>query len=124
MYLSSLLNFGFEGAEGMEKMEGMMRALRTQPPKEIGGMPVALLYDYQARVVTDMISGVQREITLPESNVLSYKLPGGSGVIVRPSGTEPKIKVYITAREKTREKAQRLTDALAADMKRYMNIEG
>ena len=112
MYLSSLLNFGFEGAEGMEKMEG------------IGGMPVALLYDYQARVVTDMISGVQREITLPESNVLSYKLPGGSGVIVRPSGTEPKIKVYITAREKTREKAQRLTDALAADMKRYMNIEG
>ena len=124
MYLSSLLNFGFEGAEGMEKMEGMMRALRTQPPKEIGGMPVALLYDYQARVVTDMISGVQREITLPESNVLSYKLPGGSGVIVRPSGTEPKIKVYITARDKTREKAQRLTDALAADMKRYMNIEG
>ena len=87
-------------------------------------LPVALLYDYQARVVTDMISGVQREITLPESNVLSYKLPGGSGVIVRPSGTEPKIKVYITAREKTREKAQRLTDALAADMKRYMNIEG
>ena len=124
MYLSSLLNFGFEGAEGMEKMEGMMRALRTQPPKEIGGMPVALLYDYQARVVTDMKSGVQREITLPESNVLSYKLPGGSGVIVRPSGTEPKIKVYITARDKTREKAQRLTDALAADMKRYMNIEG
>lgn len=52
MYLSSLLNFGFEGAEGMEKMEGMMRALRAQPPKEIGGMPVALLYDYQARVVT------------------------------------------------------------------------
>lgn len=86
-------------------MEGMMRALRAQPPKEIGGMPVALLYDYQARVVTDMISGVQREITLPESNVLSYKLPGGSGVIVRPSGTEPKIKVYITAREKTRGKS-------------------
>ena len=45
-------------------------------------------------------------------------------MIVRPSGTEPKIKVYITAREKTREKAQQLTDALAADMKRYMKIEG
>lgn len=124
MYLSSLLNFSFEGAEGMEKMDGMMRALRAQPPKEIGGLPVALLYDYQARLATDGISGVQRELTLPQSNVLSYKLPGGSGVIVRPSGTEPKLKVYITARETTREKAQKLTDALAADMKRYMKLEG
>lgn len=124
MYLSSLLNFSFEGAEGMEKMDGMMRALRAQPPREIGGLPVALLYDYQARLATDGISGVQRELTLPQSNVLSYKLPGGSGVIVRPSGTEPKLKVYITARETTREKAQKLTDALAADMKRYMKLEG
>lgn len=58
-------------------------------------MPVALLYDYQARVVTDMISGVQREITLPESNVLSYKLPGGSGVIVRRAARSQKLRCIL-----------------------------
>ena len=54
---------------------------------------------------------------------MAYKLPGGSGVIVRPSGTEPKIKIYITANADTRENAQALSDKIGADMKKYMNID-
>lgn len=123
MYLNTLLNFNFEGATGMQKMKDMMDSLRADAPKTIAGMAVEAVSDYMASKTISVSDGTETAINLPKSNVLAYKLPNGSGVIVRPSGTEPKIKIYITANSDTRENAQKLTDAIGADMKKYMNID-
>lgn len=123
MYLNTLLNFGFEGASGMQKMKDMMDSLRADAPKTIAGMTVEAVSDYLASKTICVSDGTEKVIELPKSNVLAYKLPNGSGVIVRPSGTEPKIKIYITANADTRENAQKLADAIGADMKKYMNID-
>ena len=122
MFLNSLLNFGFEGAAGMQKMSDMMTSLRNNPPKTIAGETVVSVSDYQTHTCTDTATGSVTEIKLPKSNVLSYKLPGGSGVIVRPSGTEPKIKIYITAVAEDREKAEEKTKLISADMEKIMGI--
>ena len=123
MFLNTLLNFGFEGAAGMQKMSDMMTALRNNPPKMIAGQDVVSVADYKESKKTDMKSGEIEEIKLPKSNVLSYKLPGGSGVIVRPSGTEPKIKIYITAVAKDRISAEKFTEEISADIKKILGIE-
>lgn len=123
MYLNVLLNFGFEGATGMQKMHDMMESLRANAPKTIAGLTVEEVSDYMSSKTIVVSDGTEKEIKLPKSNVLAYKLPGGSGVIVRPSGTEPKIKIYITANADTRENAQALSDKIGEDMKKYMNID-
>ena len=117
MYQNSLLNFAFEGAAGMQKMTDLMDALRADAPKTIGGMNVLTVADYKTSVETECATGRQTAITLPKSNVLCYGLPGGNKVIVRPSGTEPKLKVYLTAVAADAQAAQAITDRLAADFK-------
>jgi len=114
MYLSTLLNFGFEGASGMAKMDALMTALRQNAPTEIGGLPVLAVSDYLTGKSTDTATGQETAIDLPRSNVLQYRLPGGSGVIVRPSGTEPKLKVYITSVAKDKACAEALSEKLGA----------
>lgn len=123
MYLNSLLNFGFEGADGMKKMADMMSSLRAMPPKEIGGMDVINVADYLESTSTDTRSGVCTPITLPKSNVLSYSLPDANKIIIRPSGTEPKIKIYITAHADTRNNAEELTAVFADSIKKIAGIE-
>lgn len=123
MYLNTLLNFAFAGAEGMDKMKNIMSSLRANPPKEIAGLEVTKVSDYLTGVSTDTKSGAQEKITLPKSNVLAFSLPGGNSAIIRPSGTEPKIKVYVTAVGKDREDAQRLTDEISKCMKGFIGVE-
>lgn len=123
MYLNTLLNFAFAGAEGMDKMKNIMSSLRANPPKEIAGLDVTKVSDYLTGVSTDTKSGVQEKITLPKSNVLAFSLPDGNSAIIRPSGTEPKIKVYVTAVGKDREDAQRLTDEISKCMKGFIGVE-
>ncbi len=89
-YNSRLLNFGFAGAAGQAKMQAFMQRLRQQPPAEIGGRAVLESRDY-------LIEENYGKVRLPKSDVLRYWLFGGCEVAVRPSGTEPKLKVYITA---------------------------
>lgn len=122
MFLNSLLNFNFEGAAGMQKMSDMMTSLRNNPPKEIAGEKVLTVSDYLQSTCTDTESGSVSEIKLPKSNVLSFRLPGGSGVIVRPSGTEPKIKIYITAVAADRASAEDKTKLMSADMEKILGI--
>ncbi len=99
--------FTFEGATGMEIMKNIMVTLRNTPPKAINGDAVTAVLDFGVSVETNMITGEQTPILLPKSNVLYYRLGNaGDNVIVRPSGTEPKIKIYITAIEATEEKAK------------------
>lgn len=122
MYLNTLLNFGFEGASGMEKMKQLMDDLRVNSPAEIAGNEVTAISDYLKSETVDTKTGAKEVIDLPKSNVLKFKLPGGSGVIVRPSGTEPKIKIYITSVAKDRASAEKLSEDISKSMKEIMHI--
>ena len=123
MYLNKVENFTFEGASGMKAMADIMEDLRANPPLKIANLEVESILDYKDSTNRDVGSGKISKIDLPSSNVLSYSLPNGNGVIVRPSGTEPKIKVYITACAKNRDMAENLYKELAIDMKRFMKID-
>lgn len=123
MYLNRVENFTFEGASGMQAMQDIMNSLRENAPKQIAGLEVTHVADYKNSVTTEIKSGNTSKIDLPSSNVLSYTLPDSSEVIVRPSGTEPKIKLYITACAKTIEQAEDLYSKMVTDMKKLMNID-
>ena len=106
-YLNKVDSFEFPGLSGMEKMAGIMDGLRKNPPAEIGGYKVTSVTDYQDTEKTG----------LPKANVLIYALEGGATVVVRPSGTEPKIKTYFTTLGKDLAQAQAQKDRLAAALK-------
>lgn len=95
-YSHSQQSFTFEGISGMKRMAEIMADFRENPPKELGGYKVIRIADYQSSVSTDVISGKTEDIKLPKSNVLAYTLEKGAEAIVRPSGTEPKVKIYLT----------------------------
>ena len=106
-YLNKVDSFEFPGLSGMEKMAGIMDGLRKNPPAEIGGYKVTSVTDYQDTEKTG----------LPTANVLIYALEGGATVVVRPSGTEPKIKTYFTTLGNDLAQAQAQKDRLAAALK-------
>ncbi len=112
MFYQTLYSFTFEGESGMNKMDEIMTTLRNNPPTAIAGIPVVKFDDYKASTSKDIASGAVTELTLPKSNVLAFFLEGGSKVIVRPSGTEPKIKIYLTAKQPTRAEAEALEKKL------------
>jgi len=123
IYLNTLLNFAFEGAEGMATMSNMMENLRQNPPASIANLDVVKISDYKTSVATETASGIMTHIDLPKSNVLSYSLVDGCSAIVRPSGTEPKIKIYITAHANSFEDADRITSEITEDMKKILGIK-
>lgn len=108
-YLNAVDSFEFPGLSGMDKMASIMEKLRTEPPKEFAGKAVAKVKDYEKT----------EETGLPRANVLIYELSDGATVIVRPSGTEPKIKAYYTTLGKNLEEAKKEKEALAAAVKPY-----
>ena len=105
-FICSQLSFTCEGASGMKQIMGIMENLRTNMPKEIAGSKVIKADDYEKSVSFDLVNNTETKITLPVSNVLCYYLEDGSSLIVRPSGTEPKIKLYLSAVGETNEKAE------------------
>lgn len=120
MYLNALDNYAFKGSSGMVKMGEIMDNLRNCPPQIIAGMKVTGISDFKKSEKLDVATGVKSVIDLPSSNVLYFELENSCGVIVRPSGTEPKIKIYYTACAKTREEAQEIKNIMSAEMKKYM----
>ena len=116
-FFNQLDNYAVEGAAGMQKMADMMEALRNEPPKEINGSKVVWVGDYKTGITTDGATG------LPKSNVLSYRMESGDTVIVRPSGTEPKIKIYITAKASSREEAENKLSVISESVKALLGIE-
>ena len=106
-YLNLVDSFEFPGLSGMDKMSGIMSSLRENPPKELGGRAVAEVTDYTCPEKTG----------LPKANVLIYGLDDGSSVVVRPSGTEPKIKTYFTTLGKDLQEAQTAKNELADALK-------
>lgn len=109
-YCNKLDTFAFEGASGMAKMQEIMNRMRTDYPKEIAGTKVIALADYEASEKTDLLSGSKTVIDLPKSNVITLYLEGGASLVIRPSGTEPKIKIYYTTVGKTNEEAGKLQE--------------
>ena len=101
-YQNATLNFGFEGEDGMKTMQKIMDTLRSDPPAEIAGTKVIGRSDYEASQSYVDKEGV---IDLPKSNVLEYRLENGCKLIVRPSGTEPKIKIYLSGKGATMEES-------------------
>jgi len=96
-YTEKTLNLVMPGLDGLKKMADLMAGLRQNPPAEIAGVKVLQHKDYKDGSVVDTATGVRSAMELSGSNVLRYELADGSSVIVRPSGTEPKVKVYILA---------------------------
>lgn len=112
-----LINAEFEGAEGMATMQKLMESLRENRPQEIAGLAVVRFSDYLASRSVDMRTGAETALTLPKSNVLVFGLEDGAGVIVRPSGTEPKIKAYVTATGTDKAAAEAMAERLTAAAK-------
>ena len=98
-YAHKLLTYSFPGAEGAERMRRLLAAVRKESPRQLAELPVLQMTDYLT----------QTDFDLPKSDVLQYDLAGGAQVILRPSGTEPLIKVYLTVSGDPAENAAKLT---------------
>lgn len=118
-YCNEVKSYTFEGAEGMEKMAQIMDTLRKNPPKTIGDFIVTAVSDYKTSKIT-FTDGKEEKIELPKSNVLAFALENGNKVIVRPSGTEPKIKAYLTAIGNDKESASKIAKTLESVADEFM----
>lgn len=105
-YLDKVKALEFAGLDGAEKIQNMLKSLRENPPKEIGGLKVLKSRDYQNDTITDLTTGETVPTGLPSSNVLYYELENNAWLCVRPSGTEPKIKFYYGVKGSSMEDAE------------------
>lgn len=119
VYYHTLHSFTFEGESGMIKMNDIMNQLRQNPPSEVAGYKVLKASDYKLSITKDLTNGTESEITLPKSNVLAFELEDNLKVVVRPSGTEPKIKTYYTAKAPTFDDAKAVESKLAGDFGKF-----
>ena len=109
-YIEKVVSTTLPGKDGLARMKEIMSGLRAKPPKEIGGLAVVAIRDYLKG--TRESNGKTEPTGLPESDVLYFELEGGNWVCVRPSGTEPKIKLYVNANDRDRETAEKLNATL------------
>ena len=121
-YANSQSSFTCEGADGMERMKGIMDGFRKDIPEAIAGLKVVSFSDYQASFTLNTESGEKSEISLPKSNVISMKLENGSSLFLRPSGTEPKIKLYIESIADNAEASTKQSEEIKADMSKKMGF--
>lgn len=115
-----VLSCELQGPDAMEISAGFMAQMRRELPKAVCGIAVTSFTDYQARVTRDLLHGTEEAVTLPKSNVLVLQLGEKGTVILRPSGTEPKVKIYLTAVDADRAAAMKLLDDMAAEMSGYL----
>ena len=113
-YCEETLNLFMYGVDGLGEMRALMASLRQTPPAEVGGTPVTRVRDYQTGDVVIPGLGVVEKTPIVGSNVLFFELSDGSALVVRPSGTEPKIKMYVLARGASAEEAKARKDRYAA----------
>ena len=119
-YIEYVESVVMEGIDGSEKIAAIMDKLRTDTPTNIGGKAVTAVRDYKTSVRTEIKSGTTEEILLPKSNVIYLELEDGNNFIVRPSGTEPKIKLYCLLRGKDSAAAEDLLAKVKDDIKKIV----
>ena len=122
-YLNQTYSFEFGGAAGMQKMADIMTAVRDNTPKSIAGYDVVKVSDYLLRKETDVATGSVTDIDLPKSNVIALHLADDNAVIIRPSGTEPKIKLYITSVGKDKDNASEICEKLVVASTEILGIK-
>ncbi len=122
VYVHTQSSFVCEGASGMQRMKEIMAGLRSDTPSVIGGLKVTRFDDYVAGTSVDTATGAKTMLTLPKSDVLTFKLENGASVIIRPSGTEPKIKAYYTTTGASRDEAAALEKTISADFAKILGF--
>lgn len=121
---NSLFNFAFEGADGMSKMLGMMDSLRQKAPETLGGRKVVRVEDYKTGTCVNTENGEEEKLTLPSSNVIILVTDNGDKVVIRPSGTEPKIKIYTMVQGESEKNASEQTEKYKNDIVGVLGIGG
>lgn len=116
-YLEYVESVVMEGMDGSAKIAGIMENLRNNPPKEVAGKKVLAVRDYKTSIRTEVESGKTEKIDLPISDVIYLELADGNNFVVRPSGTEPKIKLYCLLRGEDKADAEKLMEAVKKDIK-------
>ena len=116
-YTEQTLSIVMPGVSGLQRMAELMKELREQPLKDVAGTPVKDVRDLQSGIQTDLATGETTEVELKGQNVLYYDLSDGTSFIIRPSGTEPKVKVYIMANGSSKEEADAKVEKYAAAAK-------
>lgn len=119
-YIEYVESVVMEGIDGSKKIAAIMDKLRTDTPTNIGGKAVTAVRDYETSVRTEIKSGAKEEILLPKSNVIYLELEDGNNFVVRPSGTEPKIKLYCLLRGKDSAAAEDLLAKVKDDIKKIV----
>ena len=119
-YKEKQVSIVLEGASGAEKIKEMMEEMRNNPVNRIGEYKVLRFRDYQKNIIKDMQTGETKETGLPISNVLYYELEDNNWCCVRPSGTEPKIKLYIGVQTNNKEETDRKSDKLIEELKKVV----
>ncbi len=120
VFYQTLYSFEFDGESGMKHMGEIMSNLRNDPPAEIGDLKVVKFEDYKESTCKDIATGNVTQLTLPKSNVLAFYLEDGCKAIVRPSGTEPKIKTYLTAKAPSHDAAVEIEQKIYKDFTQSM----
>lgn len=119
-YLEGLKSLTRQGISGQEEIRSMMDSFRNEPPESIDGKQVVMVHDFEKGRSVDKISDLRYDILLPRSNVLQFVLVDGTRITVRPSGTEPKIKFYVSVHDQLsdidmyQQQYQRLSDRIDA----------
>ena len=116
-YKEQVESVTLEGIEGVEKIKTIMETLRKNPPSSVAGKKVLAVRDYQTSVRTEVATGKTDKILLPTSNVIYLELEDDNNFIIRPSGTEPKIKLYCLLKGDTQEDAEKLAELVKEDIK-------
>ena len=122
-YLNQTYSFEFDGAAGMQKMSDIMTAVRDNTPKSIAGYDVVKVNDYILRKETDLATGSYTDLDLPKTNIIALHLADDNAVIIRPSGTEPKIKLYITSVGKDKDNAAEICEKLVVASKEILGVK-
>ena len=111
-YYAKVMSYEFTGFKAMEEMATIMNRLRKDPMTAVDGQKVIEVVDYE------------EETGLPKANVLSYHFESGTQVMVRPSGTEPKLKIYLTVVGKNQEVAQQKASLFLEDLQQQLRLGG
>lgn len=122
-YCERTVSVVMPGKDGMEKMSALMKTLRTSPLKSVCGMDITAEADYKTQIITRIDGATEKIEGLPKSDVVKYSLSDGKTYfIVRPSGTEPKIKIYLASSADSMEASEKIIDNVLEDVKKQLNI--